>query len=122
LERNLIQAGLLIRRTRWLCLLADADVAFCEQNSAHARLLVISRGEIMERGDLAGVMAVSGLPVRRPSSLRERQTSFGAASYDRMRVLLTELRRIQDEGGQIVLRIGAHALAGKELVKWMRAV
>jgi hypothetical protein len=46
----------------------------------------------------------------RPARLRERQARFDAATYDRLRVLTTELRRVVKEGGDASVRIGGHVL------------
>lgn len=108
LERTLVQTGLLIRRARFLCLLADADVAFRERAATVARCLVISRCEIVERHGFDTVARIRSLPIRRQRTLRNRQSLFDAHAYDRLRVLLTEFRRVLDEGGDVALRIGAH--------------
>jgi hypothetical protein len=39
-----------------------------------------------------------------------------------MRVLSTELRRVHDEGGELLLRIGTHTLAGERLERMLREV
>lgn len=122
LERNLVQTGLLLRRARFLCLLADASVAFRERGAEKARLLVISLGELSERGELEAVTEVRSLAARRPRALRERQRSFSVAAYDRLRVLLTELRRVHDEGGDVALRIGTRTFAGERLAGLLRFV
>jgi DNA polymerase-3 subunit epsilon len=122
LERNLIQSGLLVRRARFLCLLADATVAFREPGATEARALVISKSVIVESHALATVEAISSSPVRRLRSLRERQRSFDAAAYDRMRVLLTELRRVHDDGGEGALRFGTHLLSAERLRALLRIV
>jgi DNA polymerase-3 subunit epsilon len=88
LARTLAGESLLVRRARLLCLLADARVTFCE-NGRQRRL-----GE----GPL------------RPRSRRERQQTFDAKGYDRLRVLATELRRLQLEGGFVEIRAGGHKL------------
>jgi hypothetical protein len=62
------------------------------------------------------------LPGTRPRPLRERQRSFDAAAYDRLRVLSTELRRIEDEGGKIAIRIGRHAFAEARLAKLIQGI
>jgi len=49
----------------------------------------------------------------------ERQACFDAAAYDRLRVLGTELRRVQAEGGEAALRVGAHVFAGERLAALM---
>jgi DNA polymerase III epsilon subunit-like protein len=88
LARTLAGESLLVRRARLLSLLADAHVSFCE-NGRERHL-----GE--ERG--------------KPRSRLERELGFDAKTYDRIRVLATELRRIHLEGGYIQIRIGRHSL------------
>jgi DNA polymerase III subunit epsilon len=122
LERNLVQGGLLVRRARFLCLLADASVAFRERGMEAARGLVLSNGEIVERTELETVAAMLGWSPRRPGALHERRCSFDAAAYDRLRVLSTELRRVQEEGGDVALAVGAHRFTGERLANLMRGL
>jgi DNA polymerase-3 subunit epsilon len=122
LERNLVQTGLLVRRARFLCLLADASVAYTERGMQGARVLVLSGGEIVERQELPSVLSVSDLPPRRARTLEQRQSTFDAASYDRLRVLLTELNRVREDGGRIALRIEKHVLEPERLSQLMRAI
>lgn len=122
LERSLVQCGLLIRRARWLCLLADADVAYLEEGMPRARALSIERGEVKVYRDLPDVAAVRGLAVRRLPSLRARRLAFDAAAYDRLRVLTTELRRVLDEQGQVAIRFGTHVFDGARLSALMSSI
>ncbi|MDB4990975.1 MAG: uvrC 1 [Myxococcaceae bacterium] len=122
LERNLIQSGLLQRRARFLCLLADADVAYRELDMERARALCIAGCDIASRHDLASVDELARLPARWPGSLQQRQRSFDAAGYDRLRVLATELRRVRDDGGEVALRIGLHLSLGEQLDRLLRAL
>ena len=121
LERNLVQAGLLVRRARWLRLLADATLAFREQDRA-ARALIISRGKIVETFDISDVSAIAQLPDRRCSPLGARSACFDRAAYDRMRVLATELRRVHDDGGDAAIRLGAHLYVGERLARLLGEV
>ena len=122
LERSLTQTGLLMRRTRLLCLLADATVAFRERAMPAARALVIDAGDIRERHDVDAVMTVAAWPARAPRARDDRQACFDAASYDRLRILITELRRVQDEGGDTAMRIGGHTFAPDRLARMMLTV
>ena len=122
LERSLVQCGLLVRRARFLCLLADADVAYLEKGMPRARALVVSRGQIRALRDLDDVAAIRGLPVRRVPLLQERQLAFDAAAYDRLRVLATELRRVLDEAGQVAIRFGSHVFEGPRLAQLTSAI
>jgi hypothetical protein len=88
LARTLAGESLLVRRARLLCLLADARVTFRED------------GRERTLGD--------GAPRRR--SRHQRQQTFDAKAYDRLRVLATELRRVHLEGGLVEIFAGLHRL------------
>lgn len=122
LERNLIQAGLLLRRARWLCLLAESTVGYVERDMSGARALIISRAEIRERHDLASLARMDDFGVRALHPAGERQSYFDKASYHRMRVLLTELHRVADHGGAIAIRVGSRTLSGERLARLLRSV
>jgi hypothetical protein len=122
LDRNLIQAGLLVRRARWLCLLSSAGVAFREPQRPRARALVLERGEIVARHDLEHVAQLADLSVRSPLPGHVLRAAFDAARYDRLRVLATELARIHGEGGELALRLGKHLLRGERLARLLRIV
>jgi DNA polymerase III subunit epsilon len=122
LERNLVQTGLLMRRARFLCLLAEAAVAFRERDMTKARGLLISAGEIRERRELDDVMTIALGPCRPARTHRERQACFDATVYDRLRVLATELHRVADEGGEAALRIGAHTFTPERLARLMQMI
>jgi len=122
LERNLIQAGLLLRRARWLCLLADATVAYAECDMSQARALVISGASVCERHDLESVAGVTELTARRLRPRQRRQASFDKAAYHRMRVLLTELHRVMAQGGEVAVRWGSRTFSGVHLERLLRDV
>ncbi len=88
----------LVRRGRWLRILANASLCWetAEQRSHTARILHIREGRI-DPGphDAAGRTAFHS----RPPAARTVFTS--AATYDRLRVLTTELRRLVGEGRQV---------------------
>lgn len=114
LERTLVQTGLLLRRARFLTLLAESDVAFREAGAVSARRLTISAGAVAERATLE-TLELSRHPAPRPCSRAARQAVFDAGVYDRLRVLTTELKRIREEGGQIALRFGTRAYHGERV-------
>lgn len=122
LERTLTHTSLLMRRARWLSLLAHADVAFRERSQAAARGFVVADAQILERHDLASVTELSALPERRMPARQLRQRCFDATGYDRMRVLATELNRIHGDGGEVAVRVGSHLLSGEKLARILRWV
>jgi DNA polymerase III subunit epsilon len=122
LDRNLVQSGLLFRRSRCLCLLADATVGFREPGATGARALVFCGGQVVERHQLVDLSGIAALPVPTLRPRAARGLSFDAATYDRLRVLLTELHRVREGGGELSLRVGKHTLAGTALAGLLRAV
>jgi hypothetical protein len=103
-------------------LLAGATIAFRERDGSVVRCIAVSHGNVDERCELSSVSAVERFSARRLPPLRERQRSFDAAIYDRLRVVLTELRRILDEGGDVALRLGTRLFGTSRLAMLMRGV
>ncbi len=122
LERNLVQSGLLVRRARFLCLLTDATLVFQERAMQSARRLVISSARIVESDDVISVTDLASVQPRTPNSLADRRRTFDAAAYDRLRVVLTELCRIREEGGQMALIVGRHVFAGERMARLMLGI
>lgn len=121
LERTVVHEGRLVRRARALSLLSSAVVVFRETRMKGARALVLERGHVIAARDVAGVSvlaspgspAAPGAPAapgsppeRRPPSRHARQAVFDATLYDRLRVLVTELRRVAEQGGDVAFRLG----------------
>jgi DNA polymerase-3 subunit epsilon len=102
LERALPQAYQVLRRATWLCLLANSSVAYREPGSSVTRFLALQAADIVESGDLA---PGTPLPVPRALSRRETQLRFDASSYDSLRILSTELKRILRDGGDVMVRL-----------------
>jgi len=115
LERAAAQAYQVYRRARWLRLLHDSDVVYREPEGARARLIRVREGVIVTLCDAGEVSSGGELP-RFPSS--SRAVPFDRAKYDRLRILGTELKRIQRDGGSITIfvrrdrAISAHLLGG----------
>ncbi|HMI90236.1 MAG TPA: GIY-YIG nuclease family protein [Polyangiales bacterium] len=122
LERTLIQTGLLVRRARWLCLLAHADVVFRERAMPAARVLQLAHGELIASRDLASVDELASLPTRRPPATHDRRACFDATRYDRIRVLTTELNRVLTDGGTVTLRLGTRSFTAARVAQLLRWV
>ena len=86
----------LIRRGRWLQILADATLYWetAHRGPGAERILSIRRGRIH-----AITEADAGAPATAPAASRKacRDVFTSAATYDRLRVLTTELRRLVGE-------------------------
>ncbi len=101
LEDLLLQAARLRSRARWLLLLAEACVAWeAAGPGARQRLLTIVRGRIVAA---EWIPEGSVLPAPPGATRRrmERLQCFDRQTYDRLRVLTTELRRVGHQGRRL---------------------
>ena len=115
LEWVALRAALARRRATWLTRLADATVVWSEQGVAGARMIVIENGGIVLQAAVDAGMTPPVPPGHgRPAGAR-RQT-FTLASFDRLRVLTSELKRLVAAGFPVALRFGVTPpLAGARL-------
>jgi DNA polymerase-3 subunit epsilon len=115
LERVALRAALARRRAKWVTRLVDAAIVWQEPGADRTRLIVIEHGEIITR---AWVDADTAPPVP-PGHARRRDArheGFTVARFDRLRVLVTELKRLLAEGAPVALRLGERpALTGARL-------
>jgi DNA polymerase-3 subunit epsilon len=105
LERVALRAALARRRAKWVTRLVEAAVVWQEPGADRARLIVIERGEIVRR---EWVAPRSTPPVPRDWARRRdaRHEAFTVARFDRLRVVITELKRLLAEGASVALRLG----------------
>lgn len=95
LEHVTWRGAYLIRRARWFCLLSESSLAWDTGETAggQRRLLVFRGGAIAHDEDLPPGREPPTPPgYQRPLCIRQK--SFDLITYDRMRVLTTELRRL----------------------------
>jgi DNA polymerase III subunit epsilon len=105
LEWLALRAALARRRAIWLTRLFDSSVVWREPVGSCARLIVIENGEVV----LSGAVDASATPPIPPGYRRPvaaRREAFTLASFDRMRVLTTELKRLTAAGAPVALRLG----------------
>jgi DNA polymerase-3 subunit epsilon len=105
LEWLALQAALGRRRAIWLTRLFDSSVVWREPGDSRARLIVIENGEMVS-STAADADAPPPIPpgYRRPAAAR--RGAFTVASFDRLRVLTTELKRLTAAGAPVALRLG----------------
>jgi DNA polymerase-3 subunit epsilon len=105
LEWLALRAALARRRAIWVTRLFDSSVVWREPGDRCGRLIVIEEGEVALR---AAVDATAPPPIppgyRRPAAARRQ--GFTLASFDRLRVLTTELKRLIAAGTPVALRLG----------------
>jgi len=107
LEDTVLRAAHAVRRARWLLRLSECSVAWAETGAAKRRLLVIEAGVVTRRSDLD---EHDELPIPRGHrrTAAERRLAFDVATFDRLRVLTTELRGLVGEAASLELRLGPH--------------
>jgi DNA polymerase-3 subunit epsilon len=105
LEWLALRAALARRRAIWLTRLFDSSVVWREPVDSCARLIVIENSEVVVSG-AAGADATPPIPpgYRRP--VAARREAFTLGSFDRLRVLTTELKRLIAAGAPVGLRLG----------------
>jgi DNA polymerase-3 subunit epsilon len=116
-ESMICRAAHLIRRAQWFGLLAHAALTWQTDNDSGGRhrTLVIQEGHITARGYGAAGMLRKAHYCRHLPPRPERQTGFSVSSYDRMRVLTTEMKRIVGDGRPVRLQLGQRQIDGSGL-------
>jgi DNA polymerase-3 subunit epsilon len=106
LEWLALRAALARRRSIWLTRLVDSSVVWREPGASRARVIVIEKGEVVVSANVdASVPPPIPPGYRRP--VAARREAFTVASFDRLRVLTTELKRLIAAGAPVALRLGA---------------
>jgi hypothetical protein len=114
LEWLVIRAALAVRRATWLTRLMDVSVVWTEPGSTDRRLLVVDGGEIVEQATTWD--ATPPVPPGHARAAAVRRAQVTVASFDRVRVLSTELKRLAAAGAPVAVRFGpASTLADARL-------
>jgi DNA polymerase-3 subunit epsilon len=107
LEETVLRAAHAVRRARWLTRLSECALAWGPAEGPK-RLLVMERGALVARGFLGNGEPV-GVPPGHARDMAARRVAFDVATFDRLRVLTTELRSLAAGKGALELRLGTHA-------------
>jgi hypothetical protein len=110
-----MRSALLIRRSRWLCLLSESSLAWEARDSKSRSkiVLLLANGAVCHRQQLplAQKTPVSSGYAKR---MTQRQKIFDLTTYERLRVVTTELRRLVAEGRQIEIRLSPNAILSQK--------
>jgi len=111
IEKFAMRSAHLIRRSRWLCLLSESSLAWeaPDSESRSKIVLLLENGSVCHRQQLPLLKKtpVSSGYARR---MARRQKIFDLTTYERLRVVTTELRRLLAEGRQIEIRLSPNAI------------
>jgi DNA polymerase III epsilon subunit-like protein len=116
------QCGFLIRRARWLAIVSEATIAWQARDPASDQwnVIIVSRGEILKRY-FQRPQTPLALPPGAGRPVAERRGCINLPTYDRLRVLTTELRRLLGEERPVRIRLGRRVCLGqKQLQRLMR--
>jgi DNA polymerase III subunit epsilon len=109
LEETVVRAAHAVRRGRWLVRLSECSLAWTEGGAERRRLLVFRGGALAVRADLEPGAPVP-VPPGHSRTAAERRPAFDVATFDRLRVLTTEVRGLAAaEAAAVELRLGLHA-------------
>lgn len=104
------QGAQLIRRAHLLCQLSECCLSFEPRGVSDRRLLTFERGALTGAETLAAEEdLIPPVPPGHSRTWRARQRVFDEATYDRLRVLTTELRRLLAEERAVSVRFGPRA-------------
>ena len=112
LEWLALRAALARRRAIWLTRLVDSSVVWREPGDSCTRLIVIEKGEVALRASV-DANAPSPIPPGYRRSVAARREAFTVASFDRLRVLTTELKRLIAAAAPVALRLGVGQALGE---------
>jgi hypothetical protein len=105
LEWLALRAALARRRAIWFTRLFESSVVWREPGDSGTRLIVIENGEVVS-STAADANAPPPIPPGYHRSVAARREAFTVASFDRLRVLTTELKRLVAAGAPVALRLG----------------
>jgi DNA polymerase III subunit epsilon len=112
LEWLALRAALARRRAIWLTRLADSSVVWREPFGSRTRLIVIEKGEVA-LGAAVNASAPPPIPPGYCRPVAARRDAFTLGSFDRLRVLTTELKRLIAAGAPVALRLGVGPALGE---------
>jgi DNA polymerase III epsilon subunit-like protein len=115
----------LVRRGRWLMMLANATLGWTRDGpeAPHERVLSICLGDIHPVASPHGVNGVTESPVANDSRQIRRRIFESAATHDRLRVLTTEIKRLLSEDRQVRLRLAAGGvLENRSLIRLLNLI
>ncbi|MGD8212585.1 MAG: GIY-YIG nuclease family protein [Desulfobacterales bacterium] len=106
IENMIRHSAHLIRRARWFCMLSESSLTWASagQQDNLKILVVFENGSVLSRKIIKTAEEIP-VPPGCAKSFRSRQNNIDLITYDRLRVLTTELRRLVSEGRDIKLRL-----------------
>ena len=116
LESVIKRCAYWIRRSRWLCLLSESTLGWeVRDGTGHLIIIVFHKGMVVDRHSAAAPQFLPLSPGWK-TPFRVRQHNFDLKTYDRLRVVTTELRRLISENRWVALRPGPNSVMPAEVL------
>jgi DNA polymerase-3 subunit epsilon len=117
IENTILHSAHLIRRARWFCLLSESSLAWAspDRPDAYKNQLILKAGSVLNQDDVK-LAKDNPVPPGFDKSFRLRQKNIDLITYDRLRVVTTELRRLISEGRKLKLRLGPRVTLDRQSV------
>ncbi|MBT8369445.1 MAG: GIY-YIG nuclease family protein [Deltaproteobacteria bacterium] len=117
IEKMVLHSAHRIRRARWFCLLSESALAWtsADHPDKDKTVVVFKNGSVFERKDMQ-IAEKTPVPPGFAKLFQTRQNNIDLMTYDRLRVVTTELRRLISEGRKIELRLNPTAILGHQQV------
>lgn len=107
----------LIRRARWFCSISESTLVWEDRHeTSHRNYLMFHKGVLAEKGALNDGEVIP-IPAGYQRTTRMRQQRFDVSTYDRMRVVTTEMRRLLSEGRRVALCLRPNTLMNNKSLK-----
>lgn len=121
--RSIIRTGIFyIRRAHWFCRLCESTIIWKANNGDHYFLLKIEAGNFPAAESFEPEEKIP-IPIGYKKNRLERLECFDMGTYDRMRILTTEIRRILSERREVKICFSPHLTLRteqiKKLLEWM---
>ena len=124
LKRKIRISSFQMRRSKWFCRLSESSLFWSKANDAQEGkyILVLKNGstKFLSHNPTSDVLDI--LPGHK-KTIVEKQANFDISTYDRMRIVTTEMRRIIQEGRDIELCFHPGNVLNKKqlekILKWV---
>ncbi len=124
IENMVLHSSHLIRCARWFCLLSESSLTWSSADDPDhfKRLVVFKNGSVHQRDNVKNGKKAP-IPPGYTKSFRTRQKDLNLNTYDRLRVVTTELRRLLSQGRNVELRLNPGVtLRRLQIIKVLRWV
>jgi hypothetical protein len=114
IEKFSMRGALSIRRARWLCLLSESSLAWESRGLEGRRKIVLlfENGAVGQRQELSIGKAIP-LSAGHAKPILNRQKIFDLTTYERLRVVTTEMRRLVAEGRKVEIRLSPNSILNR---------